>query len=166
MDEIKKYEVNLAKLDARPDINFNCGYSISYGTHGLSAVKHKYVNQRHTRFSVYDVYHNGVYLKSFSTKKATNKFLEEFDKRLGGNKQVNELFALTLINDEPSVMSVKVFDTREEARSQMETDVSTEEKSWNGNYTTHTNIEGDFASLSIEENDFHYIWNIDKVIKK
>lgn len=165
MNENKKYEVNLSKLGAKPAVNFNCGYSISYGTHGLAAVKHNYVKPTHTTFSVYDVYHKGEYLKSFSTKKAANKFLEEFDKKLGGDEQVNELFALTLINDEPSVLSVKVFDTEDEARSQMAKDVAAEEKSWDEDYTITTSVSGNYASMSIEENGFFYIWNIDKVIK-
>lgn len=76
-----------------------------------------------------------------------------------------ELFALTCINDEPAVVSIKIFDTKEAARDQMAKDVATEEKSWDEDYTITTSIAEDYASMCIEENGFFYIWNIDKVIK-
>ena len=76
-----------------------------------------------------------------------------------------ELFALTCINDEPSVVSVKIFDTKEAARDQMAKDVATEEKSWDEDYTITTSVSENYASMRIEENGFFYIWNIDKVIK-
>ena len=79
-------------------------------------------------------------------------------------KKTDCKYSLVCINEEPSVVSVEVFATIKEARKQMAKEAKRERKESEGNgYTTECHIEGNYASVSTEENGCYYIWNIDAI---